>query len=507
MEFKNELPIRAFQSEDCFSVTDEGERDKNLTRCRVITRSIDLFIHGIETKNYVIAPAGVGKTGLCKLVADPRETILPRKKQYFFLHTLHGGEIVSHSGESGERIRDELLAYIVRRAKEHLEDYYYGEKPIYLEKPIVKAEKRVGSGKIGLGDSGLSGSLEEEIEYEKTTIEEQYQQLNSFLRQKQKQIIFCVDNLDDITLRMPISKKRIVMTAFYDATQFIRAKCDQVIPVLFVRDDLYRYINKQGEGNKTTKEITLRWEKEEILRFILKRFFAIPKVEETITNSHRKYWIDFGNFFGRRKDIALFVDALSDDACEDWLYSFFPKYIEVGRNSKAQDIKFFDWVFESLRDAKGVVAPRTVIKYMNSYLYYSYKSCLKGGISVFPKDNDSHFVIGDRVVALAALKEAQDHMITDYANHIIISDDEETPLLSQDIKRIVEYLIYKSKKGKIDISTINLTELSLSKSQFSNIVNELEFWGFFKAKPGSPWHTDYVLSPLLQRYIKVQFNF
>jgi len=475
----------------------EGEKDINLARCFVRTQSINIFINNIQTKNFVIAPKGLGKSGLCSMLTDCQNILLPNKQDYFYMNSIHCEQTVEFCSDI-KKLKYNLISHFCNTIITHLLNAYddgiaspitklkeFMSKQLTLESVTAK-----GSLTIGALIADVTGKwINTESEIDKTYAEI-FEYIEDVLKYKKKRIILCIDNLDDITKRMDIEQRKQVLCAFYDSIQLIRKWGDSinpvVLPVLFVRDDLFRYIDRRGESDKRSSIAELSWNLNEITRFTVKRFLANDLLND-IRKEIKIMFLKQGkikSFFVNKRDLS-WVDQLSSNQIAELFNVFFS--LEI------QNVTFYSWFTKALSDSNNVFNPRTIIDFFDLLLKYQYSDFEEKGKKEIHYENGQYQIFSEDIV-LKAFHNLQQHKIEDCVDLISIGDKDKNQ-----IKKIVEYVIIGLNKTSA-LNKLQYEKFGFSEKEFYTLIDEMEFYKMIKSHSGKPPYQKYDLSPMLLNY-------
>lgn len=475
----------------------EGEKDINLSRCFVKTQSIDSFINNIQTKNFVIAPKGIGKSGLCSMITDCENILLPHKQDYFYINTIHCEQIVEYCSDL-EKLKYNLISYFYNVIINHLLDYYddgvYSSitklKELMSKKLTLDSVTAKGSLTIGnlIGDvTGKWINRDSEIN---RTHAEIFEYIEDVLVSKGKRIILCIDNVDDITKRMDTKQKQQVLSAFYDSVQLMRKFGNSInpviLPVLFIRDDLFRYIDRQGEADKRSLISELSWNKYEITRFIVKRFLANDLLND-IRKELKMSTLKQGRiklFFLNKQNLS-WIDQLTSKQVVEIFNMFFSIQI--------QNIDFYHWMTHTLCDSNNTFNPRTIIDFFDLLFKYQYNYFQEKGISEIYCENGYYNIISEDMV-LKAFHELQQHKIDDFVDLISVGKKSKSQL-----KKIIEYVVASLNKKKA-VNKLQYEKFGFSEEEFHMLIDELESYKIVKPCLGKPPYQKYDLTPIMIDY-------
>jgi len=475
----------------------EGEKDINLTRCFVRTQSINIFINNIQTKNFVIAPKGLGKSGLCSILTDSQNILLPNKHNYFYMNSIHCEQIVEFCSDI-KKLKYNLISHFYNAIITHLLNAYDDgvASPITRLKELMSKQLTLesvtakGSLTIGALIADVTGrwiNTDSEID---RTYAEIFEYIEDVLKYKKKRIILCIDNLDDITKRMDIEQRKQVLCAFYDSIQLIRKWGDSinpvVLPVLFVRDDLFRYIDRRGESDKRSSIAELSWNQQEITNFIMKRFLANDLLND-IRKEIKMTFLKQGkikSFFVNRRDLS-WIDQLSSKQIIELFNTFF--------SVKVQNLDLYFWLTQTLCDSNNAFNPRTIIDFFDLLLKYQYSYFQETGISEMHYENGQYQIFSENIV-LKAFHHLQQHKIEDCVDLISIDDKDKNQ-----IKKIVEYVIIGLNKSST-LNKLQYERFGFSEKEFYKLIDEMEFYKMIKSHFGKPPYQKYDLSPIMINY-------
>lgn len=475
----------------------EGEKDSNLHRCFVKTESINVFVHNIQDKNYVIAPKGFGKSGLCSMITDPQNNLLSNKDAYIYMNSVHCEQIVEYCTDV-DKLKYNLISYFLNSIAQHLLKAY----DVGMESPISKLREMMsrsltldsvevkGGITVGALIGDVTGKWTNAGPEISTTHVQVFEQIEEVLISKNKRMILCVDNLDDITKRMDTEKKSKVLTAFYDAIQLIRkwgeSKNPLIMPVLFIRDDLFRLIDRQGESDKRSFITELSWNQDEITRFIVKRFMANDLMND-IRREIRMTNLQIGkirSFLLNKRDLS-WVDQLTSKQVVEIFKIFFT--LDVNETD------FYLWLTQILCDHDNTYNPRTVIDYFDMLLKCQHEQNKSEGITEVPYEN-GHYQVFTEKAALDAFRELQQHKMDDCVDLISIGK-----IKKSTIKGLIEHIVIRLNRSST-LSGIQYEQFGLTSDEYYKLIEKMEFYRIIKPVSGKPPYQKYILSPIMRNY-------
>jgi hypothetical protein len=163
------------------------------------------------------------------------------------------------------------------------------------------------------------------------------------------------------------------LEGLFPACLFILRNFPNIIPRIFIRDDLYGpRLHFTNKSHFADKQFTLEWDVDALRRMLLKRAFAKPEVHAYVLAQVPEI---------RNRD----PEAFTDDEVEAALLVLFDERAYAG----PREAKTISWMVARATDAKGVTFPREIISYGN---IARDKQLAKGG------PGDTSLITGQAVV-------------------------------------------------------------------------------------------------------------
>lgn len=484
----------------------EGEKDDELYRYFVKTNCIDNIIKNIKRYSFVIAPKGVGKSALCNIITDCKKNILKYSDKHFFLNAKNFIETIENCDDK-KNLKYNIVKHILSSIAGHLSDYYL-DMGYELEsmrrifsigvkcsaQELIKTEIDVGI---------LKGSLQKNYKYSdnlSNNCGEMIRSIERVLTLKNRKVLICIDNVDDILRRVNVDDKKTIMTAFYDAIQYIgKHNSSLIIPVLFVRNDLYRLIDTTGEIDKSAfSKVELTWEKSEFLELILKRFLnsdELIKIKNRLHNDSLSLKRKICEILNVRRTILYKQMSFNQLLCI--FHIFFPFEICLREYYDYKMVNFVDWLYNIFCDLNNTLNIRTSICFFKFLFEKQYQYFKSKKIEYIKFSNGSYSVISEESI-LCAFEELQKQKILDYADLVTINGIEMYAKI-----RLLKNIIYELDKNKNkSLKDIEPREYGFSKDEYMYFLDELEFHGCIKQKLGETPYTQYYLANIFKGYSK-----
>jgi GTPase SAR1 family protein len=206
--------------------------------------------------------------------------------------------------------------------------------------------------------SKIESFFNEYIEEKFEVIENEFIELDNFLKQWDINLIVTLDQLDFIVPPNFWDTAIIPLVDIAKSNSYFK-----IFPKLFIRRDLFEklsnYTNK--ESLRDTNSINLEWNKDEIFGFFFKVIFAYTKDEffklmELYNGQNKKFISPIKKEIDKRNNQISLDKYYLDPLIE----TFFGKYAYVG-NDPSKQKKFgymYDWFYKNLKNADNTISLR-----------------------------------------------------------------------------------------------------------------------------------------------------
>ncbi|RLA83299.1 MAG: hypothetical protein DRG78_04795 [Epsilonproteobacteria bacterium] len=214
-------------------------------------------------------------------------------------------------------------------------------------------------------------------------------QINIELLQDDKIITLVYDELD---IGFTEETSIILITALVSFWQNNIYKYSQIRSKVLLRNDIFKTLNIENKTHLDLNKYELKWNEKEILSLILKIFIAALTTEELDI-------INLSNIIKRKNDkVNEVVDNLEE--IREAIYLIFDKRVALNRHTMDK------WIMTRLSDAKGLITPRVVYKFM--------LESIKQELSLSIRPTKSHLLTSFKKYSNEILKKVGEHKIDEY---------------------------------------------------------------------------------------------
>jgi len=389
----------------------DGEKDKLLKDCFIVTKEIRKLLKG-GSYNYIISPKGAGKSALFKALMDKYidKSILDYSKYHFI--AINQAFEYDNKYLSSELFKKDLghknytISWALYIAFKLIEDITnkHSNKSNYdvFEKKIRKYEEikdtfelynlldYVNKFNVSLKfqvhgvDCSLSPTLKFKNLPKKIDLQEIYEIINDFYLQNNIAVKILIDRIDNFVQKEEYEIQKNYLQGLIYAIEEISG-ISNIQPLVFLRTDLYYSHEISFEYDKIKERvIELKWTKDEILFFILLRFWTNEYIRKNYYDFYQEVFktsinedrhikkINFGFIsnlikkFQKNKNEFEISHNIDYKVAESFLKLFFPnRVVHLTKNKKTEEVEFCEWIFSHFKDSNNYINPRTLIRFLN----------------------------------------------------------------------------------------------------------------------------------------------
>lgn len=220
-------------------------------------------------------------------------------------------------------------------------------------------------------------------------VDKRLKQINIELLQEDKVITLVYDELD---IGFTEETSIILIAALVSFWQDNIYKYSQIRSKVLLRNDIFKTLNIENKTHLDLNKYELNWNEKEILSLILKIFIAALTTEELDI-------INLSNIIKRKNDkVNEVVDNLEE--IREAIYLIFDKRVALNRHTMDK------WIMTRLSDAKGLITPRVVYKFM--------LESIKQELSLSTRPTKSHLLTSFKKYSNEILKKVGEHKIDEY---------------------------------------------------------------------------------------------
>jgi len=482
----------------------EGEHDNELSKYFVRTNNIKTIIENVKQFPFVVAPKGVGKSALCSMIIECKQIKVRGSKNCLFMKFDDYREMIdNHRKEIG--LEYCIAKTILNRIAKHLKNQFninmfnypdFEKMLAIIEGWSIENIEVKGKASTGILNGEIKGNYKKMGVSSENTSTDMLCAIDNFLLLQGKRVVICIDGIDDAVSNKSQNERDWILNTLYETVKYIR-KSKTIVPILFIRNDLFRMINVSGEEDKLRfSKLDLNWEQNELLELIIKRFLHDENLKDIRKNIKKVFLLSKRSLSLplNSKDLS-WIEQLSNHEKLEIFYIFFPKEVYLKSTNPEVRIDFFEWLTEIFKNTNGITNVRNVIYFLKILFKIQYNKFLNNGIEHIEFIDGKYELLSNNTIE-SALYTIREYAINDYANLISIDDKNRHEKASL-IECIINYLDYDNNKklGNLDYSLFAFTE-----KQFWDLVDSLEFYGCLKRVSFTPIHTKYSLCYLFQGY-------
>ncbi|NRB81054.1 MAG: AAA family ATPase [Saccharospirillaceae bacterium] len=327
----------------------------------------------------ILGAKGSGKSTLFEMFTKPHEAILNK------LNTTNNSYVAGFSKPILNDLTQDHFSLILQKSADHILDI----KRFWKCLTLLQLENELGVEnryfedineivrKFNIPETGID-------------VDEQLKKINIDLYKNDKSITLVYDELD---IGFSGNEYRqIFITSLVSYWQDNIYKFSQVRSKILLRNDIFSTLAIENKTHLDLNKYELKWNEKEILSLILNTFISALTWDEL--NAINLLHIV-------KKKNRLNNKVLDDlDEIRNAVYLIFDRKLAGNRPSMDK------WIMTRLADAKGLITPRVIYKFMSSSIKYeralSNRTNKKHLLTSFSKNNTS------------ILKEVSDHKLIEY---------------------------------------------------------------------------------------------
>lgn len=169
-------------------------------------------------------------------------------------------------------------------------------------------------------------------------------EINELMEEENKECWILFDKIDELFSNNYGKRKECIESLFRVYLQFIH-KYPNIKLKIFLRNDIWSTLNFVNKSHITDKCVELKWDKEYLMKLMLKRACSTKEIEEYIW---KKLNIDKNEIF-------------DNNNVEKSFYTIFAEQVYSGDH----EAKVIDWIMARITDGLGGKYPRELINFGN----------------------------------------------------------------------------------------------------------------------------------------------
>ncbi len=390
----------------------EGEKDEHTLRKSLITtKSINDLLRSHRT--FVVGPRGSGKSAITNAY---KNHLFPTDRvDYKRIHFITINSAFTYNNEylSPAKFHDNLpvSSYVVSWAlylaftlvgdifeqHKHSTAYQIAKKKLNRIKSIRNRFDLYNIkdfvNKMGLqlkfnvlgNNVGFSPKLPENTLPIEIDLNDVFTAVNEFYMSSGLCVILTIDRIDDFVARETQSVQQKYIQGLSDAIEEI-GTLTNIQPMLCLRSDLFERVDLAKSYDKVEDRVLeLRWTREELLRFIVRRLIANKYIKDNFypylklvlhQESRRDHRSRFSAILEdwRNRGEQRVTRNLDERVVTRFLRLFFPVEISIKIDDIDKSLSFTDWLFTCLADHKGYISPRVIVSFFNKLFSHQYES-------------------------------------------------------------------------------------------------------------------------------------
>ncbi|WP_291125252.1 P-loop ATPase, Sll1717 family [Flavobacterium sp. UBA6031] len=518
----------------------DGERDKTLKNSFVLTRAIQELLK--NNYNYVLSPKGAGKSSVFKALVEkyPISKNIIDLSKYHFIPINRAFDTTDDNYLEKEKFKTDLghkkytVSWSFYLAIKLIEDILINHKDksnyFEFENSIKKYDNfkdkyelynildYVESFNVALKftaggiDYTISPTFGNKRNVKQLRLNEIFKLINDFYTKNNLIARLLIDRVDNFVEKEEFEIQKNYLQGLVYAIEEI-SLLPNVQPLLFLRTDLFYSHDIIIEYDKIRERlIELKWTKDEILFFIVKRFLSI----EQIKKNHFEYFQScFIENYGKKSSLdkhknkaIIFIKKIlhikekyniakniNYKLSYQFLKLYFPnKVLHLNENKKEETLDFCDWLFSHFVDGNDFINPRSILRYLNLLS--------KKQLEVYYEHN----LIPDRLLKISI----EDDNLTYNLFRDFVMKDVYEELQNEELRNIYKLLYSKTAQSiflrinqisldhtKINYGDVNIKSYNCEKEEYDRTLKYLCLLGYLSISESKT----YKINPLHKRKI------